>query len=825
VEDGEASPDASFTTLHALYWLTLNLAAERPVLLAIDDLHWCDRASLRFAAFMAGRLEGQPILLAVTQRSTDPGPDPALLAEIARDPATHSVRPAPFTAEGASELVRERLGPDADPSFCTACHGATGGNPLLLGQLLTALRSDDVTPDEDSAHVVRAIGPRAVSRTVLMRLARLSETAITVARAVAVLGDGADLARITAFTGVDDAAVAEAAGALARAEILTQGEPLGFVHPLVRDAVYGELSSTERELEHARAAEVVIAAGGDDEQVAAHLLAMPHRGEQWVVDRLVEAARGSVRKGAPDGAVSYLRRALDEPAPLEQRPQLLFELGMAEALTSGPAAVEHLTEAYDTLEDPAVRGMVAHVLSQSIIFTGGPAEAAAFARRSAAELGQADPDMGEILEAIELGTTLFGSSDPELIEKMGRLKDQPVGPGPGAKMLAAMSAWEWALTGGDAESCAELARQALADDTMVEADNGFLTVPAIRILALADLDEAPAHWDRLLADSVRSGSLFAVSCVHLWNGVTQTLRGELAEAEGLLRAGRQELTLWGAVLVDGAYFTSTISRVRLERGDVAGAREALGPRPGRNYDAFEATHMWMRSDVEILLAEGRAEEALERSVEFGELAGRQVNPAWVPWRSLQALALDRLGRTDEAVARAEEELVHAGDWGAPGTVGRTLRILGSLERDDGLGHLEESVAVLEGSPARLEHAKSLAALGGALRRARRPSDAREPLRRALELADVCGAEGLATETRTELYATGSRPRTNAMSGFDSLTASERRVATLAAEGQTNREIAQALFVTPKTVEVHLSATYRKLGIRSRRDLAKSFATV
>ena len=236
------------------------------------------------------------------------------------------------------------------------------------------------------------------------------------------------------------------------------------------------------------------------------------------------------------------------------------------------------------------------------------------------------------------------------------------------------------MTGGDAESVAELARQALADDTMVEADNGFLTVPAIRLLALADLDEAPAHWDRLLTDSVQSGSLFAVSCVHLWNGVTQTLRGELAEAEGLLRAGRQELALWGAVLVDGAYFTSTISRVRLERGDVAGAREALGPRPARNYDAYEATHMWLRSDVEIMLAEGRAEEALERSTEFGELVGRQVNPAWVPWRSLQALALDRLGRTDEAVARAEEELVHARAWGAPGTVGRTLRILGSLAR-------------------------------------------------------------------------------------------------------------------------------------------------
>jgi DNA-binding NarL/FixJ family response regulator len=131
--------------------------------------------------------------------------------------------------------------------------------------------------------------------------------------------------------------------------------------------------------------------------------------------------------------------------------------------------------------------------------------------------------------------------------------------------------------------------------------------------------------------------------------------------------------------------------------------------------------------------------------------------------------------------------------------------------------------VLDRSPARLEHAKALAALGSALRRARRPADSREPLRQALELADVCGALGLTEAVRSELYASGARPRTTALKGADSLTASERRVAALAAEGQTNRDIAQVLFVTPKTVEVHLSSAYRKLGIRSRRELAGALA--
>ena len=190
-----------------------------------------------------------------------------------------------------------------------------------------------------------------------------------------------------------------------------------------------------------------------------------------------------------------------------------------------------------------------------------------------------------------------------------------------------------------------------------------------------------------------------------------------------------------------------------------------------------------------------------------------------PWRAIRAEALDRLGRTDEAVALAEEELAVARKWGAPGTVGRALTQLGRLERDAGLPRLEEAVAVLERSLARLEHARALLALGTAVRHARRPADAREPLRRALELATSCSAPTVADAARSELYAAGARPRTEALAGVEALTASEKRVADLAATGDTNRDIAQALYVTPKTVEVHLSNTYRKLGIRSRRELA------
>jgi len=228
--------------------------------------------------------------------------------------------------------------------------------------------------------------------------------------------------------------------------------------------------------------------------------------------------------------------------------------------------------------------------------------------------------------------------------------------------------------------------------------------------------------------------------------------------------------------------------------------------------------------MSLLLAEGRPEEALELADAYERRAGWKRNPRYVLWRSLKAQALDRLGRSEEAAALAAEEVAIAREWGAPATVGRSLRVLGAIERDSGITHLEEACALLEQTPARLEQAKALAALGAALRRARRPAEAREPLRRALELAEICGALPLMDEVRTEIYATGARPRTTALHGVGSLTASERRVADLAATGQSNRDIAQTLYVTPKTVEVHLSNSYRKLGISSRRQLSGALAS-
>jgi DNA-binding CsgD family transcriptional regulator len=255
-------------------------------------------------------------------------------------------------------------------------------------------------------------------------------------------------------------------------------------------------------------------------------------------------------------------------------------------------------------------------------------------------------------------------------------------------------------------------------------------------------------------------------------------------------------------------------------GDAAGARAILGTAPADHEESDGAT-LWRRTHAELLLTDGRAEDALAVAELMGRTAVHVRHPDWKPWQSLNARALARLGRQEEALVAIEAELELARGTGVPATIGRCMRERAELAQDvDGL---REAAALLAETPARLEHARALAALGAALRRDRRATEAREPLREALELAEACACPPLVESVRSELYASGARPRTTALSGVASLTASERRVASLAADGQTNREIAQALFVTPKRVEVHLSNAYRKLDIRSRRELPGALA--
>jgi DNA-binding CsgD family transcriptional regulator len=727
------------------------------------------------------------------------------------------LRPAALWEGAVARLVATRLGAEPATAFTSACLDATGGNPLLLGQLLTSLTGDGVAPEAGQVPAVRAVGPRAVSRTVLQRFHQLPDTALPVAHAVAVLGARADVPLVALLTGLEEQAVTAGAAALARADILGAASPLGFVHPLVRDAVYHDLPPGERERRHAEAARLLHERGAAVEEVASHLMLAPRRGDAWVVDVLAAAAAASRRRGAGDSAVAYLRRAMDEPPGADRTVQLALELGLAEMLTSGPAAAQHLRQAWGSLEDPRDRAGVAVPLALTLVLTATPDEAVDVVRGALAEIPAGLHDERQALQAIELMAYLFGADDLTSCPVPERV--QVEGGGPGARMLAAITAFGRTLTGGSAVECTALARHALADGVLVDADPVLFPTAAIWVLALADRNDALAACQELDRRVHQHGSLAGHLALNLWRGATHLWRGELQEAETSLLAAQENVHAWGltqsaTTFVLGRAFLGELS---LLRGGLAHARELLDP-PTVDHPRTNGYRLLLARWAQLLLAEGRHEDALEAALDLADRVRGITNPGWAPWRSLAAQALDGLGRTDQALELVAEELDDARAFGSPSVVGRVLRLLGTLERDRGEPRLEEAVALLEGSTAGLELAEALLALGAAQRRQGTPAKAREPLRRALELAQRAGAEALAGRARTELHAAGGRPRTVALTGPDSLTPSEQRVAELAADGRTNRGIAQTLYVTTKTVEVHLSSVYRKLGISSRRDL-------
>ncbi len=822
-EDETASP-GSFGVLHGLFWLTANVAADGPLCLSIDDLQWCDRASLRFIAYLERRLEGLTVLVMAAARVDDPSAESSLVLDIAHDPAAVAIRLSALSEDGAVEIVRARLGPDAERPFCAACHRSTGGNPLLLQELVKTMQAENIRPDAAHADAIREVGPRAVSRTVLLRLSRLPSDAVAVARAVALLGDGASLPATAALASLDERRVADATRALVAAEILRTEAPVGFVHALVRDAVYHELSTSERELQHDRAARELAALGAAPEVVASHLLLVPSRGDPWVTDVLREAGRLASRRADAESAVSYLRRAVEERSAGEDRVRLLWELGFAEARVDSAASVDRLRDVRELLEDPLQRALAADVLARSLLWTSPAQEAVAVAQRAVAELQGTHTDQRRALEAIECYAVFFGGAQvPDCAARLARVRAAGVPDRLGAKMLAAVAAWDWALGDGSARECSEFAIAVLADGSLIARDPGFAAAVAGSVLALADHDEAPRVWEEAISAARRLGSQPMVCSVNLWRGWTWLQRGELVEAEISLReAGEQLQEGFGENGPSLSYGAGFLARTLIERGDHAGARAALAGR-GTPNPKSDGDGLVRRSEVELLLAESRwAEARTAADGYYARLRGID-NPAWAPWRSLKALALDGLGRHDEALALLDAELDASRRWGAPGALARTLRILGTLRQDDGHYLLREAVTVAQTSPARLEHARALIALGSALRRSGQRSEAREPLGRGFELANRCGAAPLAESAKAELYAAGGRPRREALSGPESLTPSEQRIADLAAEGHTNRDIAQTLYVTPRTVEGHLTSIYRKLGISTRNALSHALA--
>ena len=779
-EAGPVEDDVRYAAMHGLYWLVANLAARQPLVLAVDDAHWADAPSLRWLAHLAARVEHLPVALLLAVRD---GPDePELLGELRA--AGTRIRLGPLGPDATAALVRRRLGAapgdgvsGADAQLGRDWHASTGGNPFLLEALATALRDGDQKAEPIAQAVLRRIGPEGPEA------GRLT-------RALAVLGGPAPLRQAAALAGLDLPAAARLADRLRAADVLAPGSVLEFAHPIVRTAVYESIPPGERALAHAEAARLLERDGAHAERLALHLLRSEPGADPRVAALLRAAAAAATGRGDPGAAAACLRRALDEPPPAADRPGLLLELGIALARERSPAAVPALREAVE-LAGPDAALLAARVLG----IWAYHAEAAAICRNALS--GPVPDDLADSLQA-------------ELFQN--------------AVISAETVAEAVTLPRRTGRSAAWVINDALLAAT--SADGGAITLPALdrispdsmgavyALLVLiwtGELEVAGRICDTVLADARRRGSMSMVAHASCLHSMIMRRLGRLEEAADAARLALDfKLATSPPLAVAWAAALGVEALTRLGRLDEADAMAgvAAGREPP---EGWIHTLTFRQARGALRVAQHRPDEALADLLAAGEgwQALGVTNPAVASWRTAAVAAYRALGQHDEAAALAAEQLALARKAGRPLTLGIALRVHGDLA---------EAIGVLEASPARYELALALADHGASLRRSGQRTQAREPLLRALDLAERTGAAGLAAEVRRELLAAGARPRRAALTGPDALTAGERRVAALAADGASNRQIAEHLFVTQATVETHLRHAFRKLNITSRADL-------
>lgn len=819
VLDGGSTSDAS-TALLGLYWLITNLTDERPMALLVDDLQWTDPGSVDLLEFLAPRAGDLPLLLVVASRpEAAPGP----LARVAAA-ASERLELAPLTRSGTDALLCAALGRAVPADVTAACHEATGGNPFYTGELVHELAAQRIAPEAAGADEIRSLGPSAVARATLVRLMRVSDDAVTVARTIAILGDGVAERHVVAHSGLDAPRVAAALSALVHEAVLADDHPLRFAHPIVRAAITSDMTMVERAAQHARAASVLDADGAPAEQVAAHLLeAQPGASGTWAADRLCEAATAARGRGAPGVAADLLLRALAEPGAGD-RHEIHTLLGTVASEAGRPEAVDHLRAGLAAAPDAPSRARAVLALAVPLAGTGAVAEAVALLRSALREVPDG-PLADELVAELAAHASVAPAVTAEVMRGLEDRADDVPTTAAGRRTLASIAHW-LATQGSPAGRVGDLAERALAGGRMADESGpgspsflfaAFLLITADRFV------EARAELDGALELARRRGSVSGVMLVSMVRSLLAFREGALDEAvaDAQLATDVAEEHGWGTGMPAAVGFLvdALIEQGRLDDAVAAMARGGMG------HDVPDTV-----LGHAALVARGRlaiARHQLPAAVEHLEQLARQASADDGSWivgtpthRTYLAPALLALGDTDRAAALAAEEVALARAWGAPRSIGTALRVQGVVAgRDGGVALLEEAVAVLAPTAARLEHARALADLGATLRRAGQASAAREPLVAAIDLAERCGAAPLVAFAQDELVATGARRRRQPLTtGVAALTPSERRITELAADGLSNGEIAQTLFLSRKTIEMHLGNAYRKLDIHSRGQL-------
>lgn len=785
------------------------VAAHGPRVLVVDDAQWADPQTLDLVTYLAGMTSDLPLIVAIGARSGLIGD---VLNRIGSTPHMTRLELADLPPDQAATLVRARL-PDTTDALVDMCVRVTGGNPMLLHELTTAIAASGTASHPQTAERIAGMAPRTVTDGVLTRLGQLGVPAADLARAVAVLGDGASLHHAARLAELDPDAAAAAADRLVEAAVLTSEQGLSFLHPLLADAVLRDMGPFTLARRYRQAADVV-AADGLVDRAGAYLLRTDPTGDPHVVDLLTAAGEHALAKGDPRNAASLLGRAIAEPPAAPLRPAVLLSLARAEAASGDPKALDHLDEALRTVPDPRVRAETRHGLSQLLHLRGDFAGAVRAAETALAELPDDDP----LRDRLDAGWLLAAGMLPETyqrsLEVTRELTEAAVeGRRPTHPVLSAIAALHLLCTGDDPAFATELAEAALQDSFDV---NGAGAGYALSVLAwTGQLTRLAAATDLVDAAAAAEHSLLGAALSSHWRGRERLDRGDLTTAhDHVLRARAAEDLGWQ---VYRPLTAALLAEIRWESGDVEGAAAATRDTGDDAYDPI-LRHARGR----VALARGDFRTALD---EFA-VTGQVLQDMWridgsivVPWRSGVALATHGLGDADRALDESSIAVETARAAGISIVLARALRTHGLIVGgEEGVDLLREASEVAAATESVLEQVRTAVEWGAALRRIGARGEARAVLASAREQAESVGLIALAARARDEQRASGARPRRVSLTGPESLTPSESRIASLAASGATNRDIAAQLYLSPKTVSWHLSAVFRKLDVSDRKDL-------
>jgi DNA-binding CsgD family transcriptional regulator len=799
-----------FGVIHGLYWLTVNIAEQRPIAILVDDVLWADDFSLRYLAYLADRLDDMAVAVVVAIRHGDPGADSPLIAHLSDAAAGPPIRPANLTETAVHALLADAL-PDreVDADLTQSVLAETGGNPYLVVAVADAIRAGEVAG---------VTTPESVRRQLTRRLSRLDPATQTLATAASVLGDEAALSDAVRLAGLRPDEGRAAADELVAAHLLASADPIMFAHRIVRMTIHDMLAPRKRTAFHAHAAKVLAANGTDPEVVAEHLLLGGPPRQDWAVAALHAAGRAAARKSAAAAAVRYLRGALDAAVPDAPPGAVLVDLGLAEACTGEPTSLDRFEQALQHISEPEQRAEALYSLGQTLYRFGRYADASDVLRRGAALFRHGDRQVRLRFEAAAWGAEYHLPP-----AERGPLSTAQ-GDGPGDRAVLAVHAVRECLTVPPAGRAANLAIRALDSGALLAEQTSQSPVVNMAVLALlhaGHLVEANEIADAVVRDARERGAPLAYAEASMVRAVVQLARGRVVDAAADAQTALDGMR-WHA---EAQAALATLVNCMIERGELAAAAEMIKrsedrPAPVEVEGVITYVHL-ARGRLHLALRDIDAARSDLLVAENALMEMRDANPSAFPWRSLAGVIAHRGGDARRGYALIQEEVRLAQRYEVPIAVGVALRHRALIETGEAaLATFREAVDVLEKTEAKLELAHAHAGLGRALRRAGQRADARYHLMIGIDLAHRCGATGLEADIREELTAAGARPRRLAVSGMESLTPTELRIAQLAAQGRSNRDIAEMIFVSRNTVAWHLRNVYRKLQIDSREHLTR-----